>query len=61
MFMAGFCWLFASLAVFPSFVGKTVMPRIMVGWVDVHGGLWKNFVVFNVKVIPDPEVAAFRR
>ena len=23
-----FCWLFASLAVFPSFVGKTVMPRM---------------------------------
>ena len=32
------------------------MPRIMIGWVDVHGGLWKNFVVFYVKVNPNPEV-----
>ena len=42
-----FCWLFASLAVFPSFVGQTVMPHIMVGWVDVYGGFWKNFRFFS--------------
>ena len=51
-----FCWLFASLAVFSSFVGKTVMSRITVGWVDVNGALWRNLGEVN----PDPEVDAFR-
>ena len=37
------------------------MPRIMVGWVDVYGGLWKNSGVFYVKVNQDLEAAAYRR
>ena len=55
-----FCWLFAVLAVFPSFVGQTVMPRIMVGCVDVYGGFGRIYYVFHVKMNLDPEVDSRR-
>ena len=47
-----FCWLFASLAVFPSFVGGR--------WGRRPRRLMKIFVVFYVKVNQDPEVVSVR-